>query len=257
MPRDIHKERGMHCTDCHSSSDIMGDGHSHRHKEEAVGARCETCHANRHPSDANHARLSCTSCHTSWAPNCFGCHIRYEKTSPAGGQWIETEGETLYRPPVLGVTADGRVRPFVPGMKMTIDRSAFTGKAESPIHRVLFAPSFPHTIGKQARSCASCHNDSSALGFGEGRLKKSATGWTFQPDYKTEHGLPEDAWILPFKEQTTNQPLSTRVGARPLNPAEQHRILNVGLCLKCHPPTANVYQNFATARQHRHTSPLP
>jgi hypothetical protein len=32
----------------------------------------------------SHERLSCDSCHTSWAPQCYGCHIEYY---PQEKQW--------------------------------------------------------------------------------------------------------------------------------------------------------------------------
>ena len=39
---DIHRERGMHCIDCHESADIKGAPSSTLHSK--VGIRCEDCH---------------------------------------------------------------------------------------------------------------------------------------------------------------------------------------------------------------------
>ncbi len=43
-PPDIHHERGMHCVDCHTVSDVMGDGKLHGQMEHAVEITCEACH---------------------------------------------------------------------------------------------------------------------------------------------------------------------------------------------------------------------
>ena len=47
--RDVHVEAGMECIDCHTSSDVMGDGTVHSRQYEAVEIQCETCHG-----DAEH-----------------------------------------------------------------------------------------------------------------------------------------------------------------------------------------------------------
>jgi hypothetical protein len=41
---DAHQARGMACIDCHTASELMGDGAVHHHEEEATRVRCETCH---------------------------------------------------------------------------------------------------------------------------------------------------------------------------------------------------------------------
>lgn len=43
-PPDVHHERGMHCVDCHTLGDIMGDGRLHGQMEHAVEISCEACH---------------------------------------------------------------------------------------------------------------------------------------------------------------------------------------------------------------------
>jgi hypothetical protein len=44
VKKDVHTERGMDCTDCHTQRDIMGDGNLYSKQHEAVEIRCETCH---------------------------------------------------------------------------------------------------------------------------------------------------------------------------------------------------------------------
>ncbi len=43
-PPDIHHERGMHCIDCHTGADVMGDGKLHGQMEYAVEISCQACH---------------------------------------------------------------------------------------------------------------------------------------------------------------------------------------------------------------------
>ncbi len=43
-PPDIHHERGMHCIDCHTAGDVMGDGKLHGQMEYAVEISCQACH---------------------------------------------------------------------------------------------------------------------------------------------------------------------------------------------------------------------
>jgi multisubunit Na+/H+ antiporter MnhB subunit len=42
---DVHHQKGMACIDCHGSYDLMGDGKTHAHKEDAVSVQCVDCHS--------------------------------------------------------------------------------------------------------------------------------------------------------------------------------------------------------------------
>ena len=42
---DIHQERGLDCIDCHTATEVMGDGIAHGRKSEALRVACEDCHA--------------------------------------------------------------------------------------------------------------------------------------------------------------------------------------------------------------------
>lgn len=320
---DVHAAAGMSCVDCHTRTDLMGDGQRHRHKEQQVDIACTDCHGDRGPArlaplrpeedvtrriaswvasrslaplpaagellprtrrgtallalrrgpdgrfalrrrldgrplavrptpaDAahrlpGHERLTCQACHTAWSHQCVGCHTRLD---PAGrqwdsvtgaitrGEWIETPGDTRIGPPTLGVTAEGRIGPFLPGMPLCLDAGA------GQQCRRLFAPADPHTTQKASRSCKSCHADPRALGLGSGRLERVAGQWRFTPDPRWlgaagprprprwPDGVPWDGWTT-----LAGTPLAgaTRVGARPLAPAELHRVLEVGRCVACH-----------------------
>ena len=43
-PPDVHHERGMHCIDCHTARDVMGDGDLLGNMEHAVEITCTACH---------------------------------------------------------------------------------------------------------------------------------------------------------------------------------------------------------------------
>lgn len=43
-PPDVHHERGMHCIDCHTLADVMGDGNIYPQMDHAVEIECTSCH---------------------------------------------------------------------------------------------------------------------------------------------------------------------------------------------------------------------
>jgi hypothetical protein len=208
-----------------------------------------------------HKNLSCNSCHSSWSPQCIGCHTEYDKNGTmfdlqAGkegkGEWIEHSKDFLPEPAVLGIReiiengrAKNRVEEFTPGMILTIDKDRSL-KSEQLFKR-LYAPSFSHTIRKESRSCISCHNNPLAIGYGRGKLEYKISDkkgkWIFTSTYpKSKYdGLPEDAWIGFLKERSFNS--STRDNTRPFTIEEQKRILLAGTCLTCHSPDSEIIKS--------------
>ncbi|MEE9126288.1 MAG: multiheme c-type cytochrome, partial [Planctomycetota bacterium] len=43
-PPDIHHQKGMHCIDCHTANDVMGDGNIYPQMDFAVEIECTSCH---------------------------------------------------------------------------------------------------------------------------------------------------------------------------------------------------------------------
>lgn len=320
---DVHHQKGMLCIDCHSSHEVMGDGKSYIHQEDAVSVQCIDCHFTALPKtttvnkldaesakiatlrkldlkdkkivlkskngeplintfldeknnafmisknsgkvhplskqssicqkDKVHANLSCSSCHTSWASKCIGCHNQFDKNDKLGfdllsqqyvkGQWVEYVHEFSVAQPSLGVSVVGNkkeIKPAVPGMIMTIDKGSYVNKPGTDIvfHR-LFAPNAPHTTSKKGRSCVSCHLNPYVLGYGSGNLSLNKAGkFQFQAIYALNEfdQLPEDAWIPFLSNLKKNKTYSSRTNFRPFNLTEQHNILKVGACLSCHKP---------------------
>jgi hypothetical protein len=110
---DVHHKAGLHCIDCHTREEVMGDGNFYKNIPEAVEVTCETCHLSeiktrkgrtlsqliktekglfqkrkmdekllqvKEPApfckDKLHKRLSCSACHSKYMPQCMGCHVR-------------------------------------------------------------------------------------------------------------------------------------------------------------------------------------
>lgn len=211
------------------------------------------------PIDARHAlpgheRLTCSSCHAAWAPTCSTCHTRYEtggtqwdfaKAAETPGRWVETSGGYDARPPALAVRADGRIAPAVPGMVMDLDATAAGGPRTS---RRLYSSFDPHSTGKKARSCASCHLSSWAVGLGTGTISLDGLAPSFRPAAPAagDPAMAADAWTHLDAEQPG---VGTRVGLRSLDAQELRRTLSVGACLPCHEVAADpVYRNFAASK---------
>ena len=98
-------------------------------------------------------KLECYSCHASWAPQCYGCHVQVnykpKDGKPAmGTDWVasgnaqkpngqtaesvlgsgglkspgkisETRSYLRWEDPVLGISGEGRVTPLMPGCQVT------------------------------------------------------------------------------------------------------------------------------------------
>ena len=44
VPPDVHHQRGLHCIDCHTAEDVMGDGDIWPQMDHAVEIECTSCH---------------------------------------------------------------------------------------------------------------------------------------------------------------------------------------------------------------------
>lgn len=205
-----------------------------------------------------HDEVSCSACHSAWAPSCIGCHNAFDENEPGynmvknqekQGSWIEYVGEYNAHLPALGIRKSDsgeEIIPVVPGMVLTIDVESYTkSKHDSLLFRRLFAPAAPHTTATKGRSCISCHNNPVALGYGKGKLEyvvENGKGtWTFTAHYQNNihDGLPEDAWVG-FLNDRNGQVVSTRTDVLPFSIEQQKSILTVGACLSCHDEKSDV-----------------
>lgn len=204
-----------------------------------------------------HDNLSCSSCHTSWAPSCIGCHNEYDEAEQGynmvtnkekQGSWVEYVGQYNAHLPALGIRENGdkkSVIPVIPGMVLTIDVGSFNKTLhDSLIFQRMFAPTEAHTTQTAGRDCKSCHNNPVALGYGDGQLVYNTEGgegfWVFTPKFQNNKndGLPEDSWTGFLQTRKGN--VSTRSDVRPFSHEEQKKILNVGACLSCHDDQSDI-----------------
>ncbi|MCB0459190.1 MAG: hypothetical protein KDC74_04130 [Flavobacteriaceae bacterium] len=61
MGEDVHHAKGMLCIDCHSSHEVMGDGKTYTHEEDAVHVQCSDCHIKEKPNTLSYNELDTES----------------------------------------------------------------------------------------------------------------------------------------------------------------------------------------------------
>ena len=153
-------------------------------------------------------KMECYACHSDWAPQCYGCHIKVDyRKGKSKTDWVasgsthfkngetsesvlgtkgkkqigkasETRSYTRWENPILGINGEGLVTPVMPGCQVTFTVIGPNGKTlilnkQARVHdnghivnAIDMSPVQPHTSGRKARSCESCHSSSKALGYG-------------------------------------------------------------------------------------------
>lgn len=107
--------------------------------------------------EAHTQKLECYTCHATWAPQCYGCHVKIDysegKQNPdylaashahdihgnsgedtlkdflVDGKVTETRSYLRWEDPALSVNGEGRVSPTIPGCQTTITVIGKDGKA--------------------------------------------------------------------------------------------------------------------------------
>ncbi|MCP3981179.1 MAG: hypothetical protein GY716_17915 [bacterium] len=258
-PPDLHHAAGLHCIDCHTGNEIMGDGNIYGHMDQATKIECQTCHgmptveatlADNDGTPLNNVRrgtdgvvslkskisyggedglpgyakhnipqvaklvdpsspsynpraacamnddhlkdeggLECYSCHTSWTPNCFGCHFERDETQ-LGLNLMTREMEVgkastnnkifeALRYFMMGPNAGGKIAPYIVGCQPIADVTAPDGSkildlvmpsTVNGVSGLALQPVHPHTVrGRgEVRTCAECHRAPPTLGMGSG-----------------------------------------------------------------------------------------
>jgi len=156
-PADIHYEKGLICTDCHTAEDLHGTGEAYTTQQQAITTECEDCHSSpgktvkgmsvtQYSTDISahkiHGdKIDCTACHTGWAPRCVNCHLDTRKGT-----------KVVIDDPLLAIGADGKIRPFF-NQTTLCDNATHTGYGEW----------FAHTVTSEARDCSFCHDNPEVL----------------------------------------------------------------------------------------------
>ncbi len=216
---------------------------------------------------AVHERLSCQACHSSWTPQCYGCHEVYDRGETqldklAGvetpGRWEERRSYLRFERPSLGIGPEGTVQPFAPGCQVFLAqldaggepvdpsgegdgsaRAAADGAAQADPARfpaLAMAAFDPHATRSEVPSCLGCHLDPKVLGLGDGQLRLADGVLRVAPPWDAgrsgldlEHAL--DAFV---DGQGRALQTTSRAGARPFSLEELRSILAVSACLPCH-----------------------
>ncbi|MBI2494981.1 MAG: cytochrome c, partial [Candidatus Omnitrophica bacterium] len=143
-------------------------------------------------------KLECYTCHSTWAPQCYGCHTQYDRRQLStdwlltalnhdprtGKQRItETPGKVVsenrsfmrWEEPILGINLKGKVSPVIPGCQVFwtyIDEDGKMRTLNKPMETSdgfagpTMAPVQPHANAIPARTCESCHTNPKAIGYG-------------------------------------------------------------------------------------------
>ena len=205
----------------------------------------------------------------------------------SAGKVSETRSYLRWEEPTLGINGEGRVSPLMPGCQVittVIDKDGNTivhnetwmtpdaGGTKGLDHAAVQ----PHTAGREARSCESCHNNPKALGYGisGGRFMKGYEKG-FVVDLETAKGE-----IIPNQTQFQSQPVPsldhdlsqivTRDGKQlvtvgshspltgPLPQETREKMERTGLCMGCHQNMTNAEiwnavnnPRFATNEEHQ------
>ncbi len=293
---DIHHRKGMQCIDCHTRNEIMGDGTSYAHYEEQLEISCEVCHSgspgttrkgdvlNNFSNSAEapslrgkidqkvrplnspksgvcdftpHKRVTCEACHSTWVPQCYGCHVKQDQRrkhldklslEETPGMWEEGRSYIRYEKPMLGVWGD-EIVIVTPGCQDIVTLVDEKGEDGGGFNRFTMAAINPHTTQEKGRVCADCHTSPKTVGLGEGTVYEDNGKLVFRGtdrgvETESGHTVPFDAWVT-----IDGEPLQygSRDDVRPFNRVELEKILRVGLCVGCHDSYSDpVWKTYTT-----------
>lgn len=284
IAEDIHHKKEMACIDCHTRNEIMGDGTSYAHYEDQLEISCEMCHSesagitrkgdsvgNISKKDGNyqmtgrvndkvyplvepkkgvcdfngHKRMTCESCHSTWVPQCYGCHAKRDETQKhldkltleeTPGMWEEGRSYIRYEKPMLALWKD-EVVIVTPGCQDIVTLIDKKGEVSGGFNRFTMAAINPHTTQAKGRECADCHQSTKTVGLGEGTVSVDGNGvWSFTAldqgvDTLEGQTVPFDAFVDIEGKALQH---GSRADLRPFNKEELQRILQVGQCVSCH-----------------------
>ncbi len=133
--------------------------------------------------------LECYACHSSWMPNCFGCH--FERDEQRFGTNLITRLDELGKASTgnkvfvslkhfsMGWNAKGKASPYIVGCQPIADVTAPDGtkkldfvmpRTQNGKSGLALNPVNPHTTraAGEVRTCVECHRSPPSLGLGTG-----------------------------------------------------------------------------------------
>ncbi len=191
-----------------------------------------------------HKRVSCEACHSTWVPQCYGCHAKRDESEnhldkltlkETAGMWEEGRSYIRYEKPMLALWAE-EVVVVTPGCQDIVTLIDKDGKVEGGFNRFTMAAINPHTTQAKGRDCVDCHASTRTVGLGEGTVSVRDGKWSFQGvdqgvDTVVGQTVPFDAFVDIDGKALQH---ASRPDLRPFNGEELRKILRVGLCVECH-----------------------
>lgn len=156
---DVHRTAGMMCWDCHTTTDMHGDGTEYNSFLEAgaLSADCEDCHVDGNLAgapvydhtdvDPHNGELHCTACHSESVISCYNCHFNSKSEGHVKRAYTKIKDFVI----LVNREKDGKVGT-ASFQSLTYD---LPGGGDSTW--VAFAPYTPHTTMQKGRTCSDCH----------------------------------------------------------------------------------------------------
>jgi len=196
--------------------------------------------------DSHHLKaeggLECYACHTSWLPNCFGCHFERDERS-IGTNLITRQsdvgkaatGNKMFlsmRHFSMGLNAQGKTSPYIVGCQPIADVTAADGSKKlamvmpetvNGLSGLALQPVHAHTITAYdgVRTCVECHRSPPSLGLGSGNYSVGrshvyvvATDGVRVYDRKSELDAPTQVGTLPCSKPLAMTTLPNGVTGR-------------------------------------------
>lgn len=167
MLPDVHFQRGMECSACHSMQSFMDGRKSSKN--------CRDCHKPdlkiiEHSIKAHMERLECYACHAAWGAQEYGTfYLRFRNGASredfdlkAGknGEYLRSAYLKSQGSPMLGLNSFGKVSPIRP-MLIAYYTDILTARSGGEENRLLateWRAWMPHTIRRGAVPCEGCHD---------------------------------------------------------------------------------------------------
>ena len=155
---DVHTAAGMKCMDCHTKTEVHGDGtHYNSMKQPGfMAAQCENCHQEL-SQIASHAvhngKLDCKACHLRQVVSCSNCH--FDTLLKTGQRKAIKLHDWIFLMNYNGKVSSANMQTFV-----VEDNKTF----------MMFAPQNSHSVMKQGRECGACHATKTVKAIKKGKI---------------------------------------------------------------------------------------